>query len=143
MRLLALLSLTMLLVGCSSETAIVSPLADTALDTGAAVEREPISAEPDTGSLEPETCVIDVRSQKEWDGGHVAEAVHIPHTEIAERISEVTDDRDAKIILYCAVGGRAGKAKTTLQELGYTDVENGGGLDDMQERFEVIQTPDE
>ena len=44
--------------------------------------------------------VIDVRSQEEWDSGHLDQAVHIPHTEIAERIEEVTSDKSAKLVLY-------------------------------------------
>ena len=83
----------------------------------------------------PDTIVIDVRSKVEWDTGHVGKAVHIPHTEIAERISEVTTVKDAKIVVYCAVGGRAGKAKKTLEELGFINVENGGGYEDVKDRF--------
>ena len=80
--------------------------------------------------------VIDVRRQDEWDSGHVEQATHIPHTEIAERIAEVTEDKAAKIVLYCKAGGRAGQAKTKLEELGYTNVENAGGYDDIKSRFE-------
>ena len=90
------------------------------------------TSEPSTGDT---TFVIDVRSQSEWDTGHVDQAVHIPHTEISDRISEVTTDKDAKIVVYCAVGGRAGIAKTALEKLGYTNVENGGGFDDVKDRF--------
>lgn len=90
----------------------------------------------DTPATDQETpIIIDVRSQEEWDAGHLAKAVHIPHTEITDRISEVTGDKGAKIILHCAVGGRAGKARTALEEAGFTNVENGGGLEDMQARF--------
>lgn len=92
-----------------------------------------ISTEPKPD--DKDAIVIDVRSQKEWDGGHVEKAVHIPHTEIVERISEVTNDKDAKIVVYCAVGGRAGKAKTALEGIGFTNVENGGGYDDVKDRF--------
>lgn len=83
----------------------------------------------------PAVYVIDVRSKDEWDTGHVESATHIPHTEIGERISAVTTDKSAKIVLYCAVGGRAGRAKTKLEELGYTNVENAGGYDDVKDRF--------
>ncbi len=98
----------------------------------------PMSAEStseESSSAAEKIIVIDVRSKEEWDSGHVGQAIHIPHTEIAERISEVSDNKDAKIVVYCAVGGRAGKAKTTLEKLGYTNVENGGGYDDVKDRF--------
>lgn len=44
--------------------------------------------------------LIDVRSQKEWDAGHLETAIHIPHTEIVEGIKKVTDDKSAKIYLH-------------------------------------------
>ena len=99
-------------------------------------ESETIASEPPTS----ETIVIDVRSKEEWETGHVEQAHHIPHTEIADRISEVTENKDSKIVVYCAVGGRAGKAKTSLEELGFTNVENGGGYDDVKNRFAKEET---
>lgn len=128
MKKIALLVAACLVVGCLSETAPdSSSSSDAAVDSPAAVA---------STAAEAETIVIDVRSEEEWNGGHVKQAFHIPHTEIAERISEVTDDRDAQIVVYCAVGGRAAKAKEKLAELGYTNVENGGGFDDMKDRFQ-------
>ena len=41
----------------------------------------------------------------------------------------------AKIIVYCMMGGRAGKAKDTLEGLGFTNVENAGGYEDIKKRF--------
>lgn len=74
--------------------------------------------------------VIDVRTQSEWDKAHVAGAVLIPHTEIGARIESVLPARDAPISLYCGSGKRAGKALETLKAMGYTDLENLGGLED-------------
>ena len=130
MKYVTLLFAVTLLAGCSTETAPVSrSTPDSSIDSTSA-ESE---GTPDADS---EVIVIDVRSEDEWNSGHVEQAVHVPHTEIGQRISEVTDDKDAKIVVYCAVGGRAGKAKTTLEELGFTNVENGGGFDDVKDRFQ-------
>lgn len=126
MKYIALFLAACLLTGCTTETASVAP---TSSDAASA---EPSSA-PETDS---DVIVIDVRSEDEWNSGHVEQAIHIPHTEIGQRIDEVTDDKDAKIVVYCAVGGRAGKAKTKLEELGFTNVENGGGFDDVKDRFQ-------
>lgn len=93
-----------------------------------------VAADASAGE-ETKLFVIDVRTQEEWDAGHIEQAVHIPHTEIADRIGEVTEQKDAQILVYCARGGRAGTAKKALEDLGYTSVENGGGLDDVKERF--------
>ena len=123
--------------GEPSRTSTASPTGgesltpDETLGTNSA--SSPVEAEDAAESAAP--IVIDVRTRKEWDAGHVTKAVHIPHTEIASRIGEVTDDKNAKIVLYCRVGGRAGKAKTALEDLGFTNVENGGGFDDIKDRF--------
>ncbi|MGI1679274.1 MAG: rhodanese-like domain-containing protein [Cellvibrionaceae bacterium] len=75
---------------------------------------------------------VDVRSDKEWDSGHLDGAVHIPHTEITEKIVSLTEDKNAPIKLYCRSGGRAGMAKKELEKMGYTNVTNVGGLKDAE-----------
>ncbi len=66
--------------------------------------------------------VIDVREQSEWNAGHVAGATLLPLNEIRERIADVAPDRDAPLLLHCAVGGRSGRAAGRLTEMGYTNV---------------------
>jgi len=82
---------------------------------------------------------IDVRSPEEYQAAHVTEAVNIPYTEIGTRIEEVTDDKDARIYLYCKSGRRAGIARETLMEAGYTNVTNLGSLENAQ--VEASETP--
>ena len=77
---------------------------------------------------------IDVRSQEEFDSGHLEEAILIPHDQIAARIAEVTQFKDAVIHLYCRSGGRAGRAKAALEGLGFTQIINEGGFNDIQEK---------
>ncbi len=66
--------------------------------------------------------VIDVREQSEWDAGHVAGATLLPLGEVTARIGEVAADKDAPLLLHCAVGGRSGRAAGRLAEMGYTNV---------------------
>ena len=66
--------------------------------------------------------VIDVREQNEWDAGHVAGATLVPLGELPQRIGEVAPDRDAPLLLHCAVGARSGRAATWLAQQGYTSV---------------------
>ena len=66
--------------------------------------------------------VIDVREQSEWDAGHVAGATLLPLGEVPQRISEVAPDKDAPLLLHCAVGGRSGRAAGWLSQMGYTNV---------------------
>ena len=81
---------------------------------------------------------IDVRTLEEFDSGHLEQAFHIPHGEIAERISELTSDKDAVIHLYCKSGGRAGRAKSALEDLGFTHVLNDGGYEDLKKLVSPI-----
>ena len=81
-----------------------------------------------------EAIWIDVRSAEEYNSGHVAAATHIPYTEIGGRIGEVSGDKDALIYVYCRSGRRSGIAQNTLQEAGYTNVVNVGGLQDAQNK---------
>jgi len=79
-----------------------------------------------------EASWIDVRSAEEYANGHVSSAVNIPYTEILARIGEVTEDKDALIYVYCRSGRRSGIARETLEENGFSNVINLGGLEDAQ-----------
>lgn len=80
------------LIGCRKESSTtVAPLA---LETETATEQD------NSTKSAPVEFVIDVRSQEEWDSGHFKQAVLIPHTEVTERIAEVTEDKSAKIVLH-------------------------------------------
>lgn len=63
--------------------------------------------------------LIDVRSTEEYRSGHVAGAIHIPHTEIAARLAEVRESDPAQVVVYCQRGWRAGVAATVLQDAGF------------------------
>jgi len=61
--------------------------------------------------------VLDVRTQDEFDAGHVPGAVLIPHDQLAARIDEVPADRD--IVVYCHSGRRSTLAERVLVENGH------------------------
>ena len=77
---------------------------------------------------------IDVRTVDEYNSGHVSDAVNIPHTEIAKGIFALSGEEDALIYVYCRSGRRSGIAKTTLEDLGYTQVVNVGGFDQAMKK---------
>lgn len=88
-------------------------------------------------SIESNAVTIDVRSAKEFESGHLEEAVNIPHTEIADKIADQVKDKDAKIEVYCKSGTRAGIAQKTLQDMGYTNVHNIGGYEDLKAKADA------
>jgi phage shock protein E len=79
-------------------------------------------------------CVIDVRTDEEWAEEHVAGALHLPLDQFREKIAAVVPDKQTSIGVYCASGMRSGSAARILKELGYTRVENLGGLDDAKQK---------
>ena len=75
---------------------------------------------------------IDVRSTEEFNAGHLPGSLNIVHTEIAGKIAEVTQDKNAEIQLYCRSGRRSGLAEAELQTLGFTNVHNAGGYEELK-----------
>ncbi len=72
----------------------------------------------------PGHLIVDVRSSDEFAGGHVDGAIHVPVSQVAERMPTIAPEKDQQIVLYCAVGGRAAKAESTLRSMGYTKILN-------------------
>ena len=98
----------------------------------------PVAKDPEAARklIASGATVIDVRTPAEYAQDHVPSAVNIPVQDFANRLDEVGKlvggDRDRPVVLYCAKGGRAAKAKAQLDAAGYTHVVNGGGLDDLR-----------
>jgi phage shock protein E len=75
---------------------------------------------------------IDVRSAEEFNAGHLPGSLNIVHTEIAGKIAAVTQDKNAEIQLYCRSGRRSGLAEAELKKLGFTNVHNAGGYEELK-----------
>jgi phage shock protein E len=84
---------------------------------------------------------IDVRTAEEFGQGHVPGAVNIPYEQIAGRIGEVTDDKEALVYLYCRSGRRSGIAKDALDRAGFSQVVNIGGFEDAMRKAVEQQDP--
>ena len=72
--------------------------------------------------------LLDVRTQEEFDAGHIASAILLPYDEIALKAATVLPDKEKEIVLYCRSGRRSAIAKKALVELGYKDIEDFGGI---------------
>lgn len=73
-----------------------------------------------TGSNPP--LVVDVRTKREWDSGHIEGAVHIPLGELVQRASELPHDRDVATI--CEAGYRSSLAASVLSRAGIDRIVN-------------------
>ena len=73
------------------------------------------------------TLFLDVRTQTEWDNGHLANSTLIPLDQLSSRLAEIPKDQD--VVIICRSGTRAKQATSTLREAGYTRaVSMTGGL---------------
>ena len=81
--------------------------------------------------IPPGSLVVDVRTPREFSRWHYPGALNIPVSEI-ERHAVKLGDKDRPIIVYCRSGNRSTTAKRILQNAGFTQVLNGGGLRDMK-----------
>jgi rhodanese-related sulfurtransferase len=79
--------------------------------------------------------VLDVRTPEEF-GDHLPTATNVPVDDLPKRLAEVDHlaggDKAKPIVVYCHAGGRAARAKRALEAAGYTNVTNGGGIDDLR-----------
>lgn len=66
--------------------------------------------------------VVDVRTEKEWNDGHIEDAIHIHGGMLPDRIEKI--DRDKPIAVVCGSGYRASIASSLLKREGFDDVSN-------------------
>ena len=71
--------------------------------------------------------VIDVRTEAEWNTGHLEGALHIEWQDILKVSSDL--QKDEEIFLYCRSGNRSGKATKILTNAGYMNALNAGSIE--------------
>lgn len=89
---------------------------------------KPSAAAPSNGPV-----VIDVRTPEEYHSGAYPNAINIPLDELHMRVNEL-GNRTRDITLYCASGARSAYGQRVLQQMGFTNVKNGGGIMQMMRR---------
>ncbi len=81
---------------------------------------------------EEDYILLDVRTQEEYEEGHIPNAICIPNETIALWESEedmaALPDPNALILVYCRSGRRSKEAAAKLAELGYHNVVEFGGI---------------
>ena len=77
--------------------------------------------------------ILDVRTPEEFAEGHIAGAINISHTEVGERLDELSDY--TKVYIICKRGGRAKQAFSEAQceRKGFYCIYD-AGMDAWQER---------
>lgn len=82
------------------------------------------------------TVLIDVRTSAEYAQEHLEGALNIDHSAIGRDIANANVAKDDTVILYCRSGSRSGAALQTLKALGFTHVENYGGISEARKRLQ-------
>lgn len=82
-----------------------------------------------TQLLNDGAALLDVREDSEYKQGHLANALHIPMSQLGKRQSELDKLRDKTLVVYCRTGSRSDSAAATLRKQGFTNVYNlAGGI---------------
>ncbi|EWC41473.1 rhodanese-like domain-containing protein [Pseudomonas stutzeri] len=75
-----------------------------------------------------EGVVLDVRGKKEFDAGHIVDALNIPYEKLVSRTGELEKHKAKTIIVVDAMGQHAGTACRELQKAGFTAAKLSGGI---------------
>ena len=86
--------------------------------------------------------VVDVRTPKEYADGHVPGALNIPNEDIGSTQPSQLSSTDDKLIVYCRTGVRSKQASDKLVALGFTEVNDMGGIVDWPYGTVAGSTPD-
>lgn len=66
--------------------------------------------------------VLDVRTEREWNAGHIKGALHIHGGALQERFEEIPQEQPVAVV--CGSGYRASIASSFIRRAGFTDVAN-------------------
>ena len=66
--------------------------------------------------------VLDVRDKKEYDAGHIVDALNIPFSALDSRVKELKKHRERPIVIACKMGQHSGTAGTILRKHGFENV---------------------
>ena len=74
--------------------------------------------------------LVYVRTEEEFQSGHVEASVNIPLDQVADRLEEF--EGKTAIVVFCRSGSRSGMAKAILTQAGISNVTNGGTWQDVK-----------
>ena len=115
--------------GCNRQNVIPQPNNDAKTADEEVLYRQ-ISQDEAQRIMNEETgyIILDVRTQGEYNGGHIPGAICIPNETIDEHVLTQLPDRSQMILVYCRSGRRSKQAAGKLAQLGYTNILEFGGI---------------
>jgi rhodanese-related sulfurtransferase len=85
--------------------------------------------------------LLDIRDKKEFDAGHIVDAISMPSTKLASHLTELEKYKSRPVIVVCRMGQHSGDACKTLEGAGFTEVVRlpGGMAEWRGQNLPVIQ----
>ena len=81
--------------------------------------------------LKQGACVLDVRSEEEYEAGHVPESMHVPLDVLPHNLEKIKRLKKS-VIAVCRSGNRSGTATDFLNQMG-VDTINGGPWENVSQ----------
>ena len=66
--------------------------------------------------------IVDVRTQSEYESGHVPGAIHLPFYSVWTHNDDIKASPNNRVVVYCEHGPRAGLAKFGLWTAGFSNI---------------------
>ena len=79
--------------------------------------------------------LLDVRTPQEYREGHIPGSKNLPLQAI-DKVADLVENKDTALYVYCHSGARSRQAVSHLQYLGYSNVNNIGGIAAYQGKVE-------
>ena len=67
-------------------------------------------------------AIVDVRTEGEYESGHVPGAIHLPFYSVWTRYDDIKASPNDRVVVYCEHGPRAGLAKFGLWTVGFKHI---------------------
>ena len=75
----------------------------------------------------PGAVLLDVRTPQEYREGHIPGSKNLPLQTI-DKVDSIVENKDTVLYVYCHSGARSRQAVSLLQHMGYSNVNNIGGI---------------
>ena len=103
----------------------------TSCGTNNAANTENTTATQNTdNSVKQDFVYVDVRTDEEWNEGHVDGAIHVTLADVEAGKTEILP-KDTELRVYCRSGRRSAQAIEALKKQGFTNLVNAWGMKDV------------
>jgi phage shock protein E len=103
--------------------------------------QQPAQATEKVTELSGPFVIIDVRTSEEYSSGHLKEAKNIDVTSSTFKDQILKLDKNLNYKVYCRSGNRSSRAEKQMKDLGFSKVENVGGVSQASKKLNIAIEP--